>query len=379
MSVMLQKTVLSFILICLSVTITLDSASASANTDDSSDSWVTLAPMNVPRSGLGVAAIEGKIYAIGGSKANGSATSSPPQLIITNERFVDGFTGTNEQYDPLTDSWTYKESMPTARIGFATAVYQGKIYCMGGRTSYGYTGANEVYDPKTGTWETRAAMPTAKAWITASVVGDKIYVVGCGVYDPVSDSWTDNDSIKPYNGYVSASLGKKINIVGGSSQDGYFNLNLIYDTETNLISAGSYPPSSVATGSAVTLEGKVYVLGYPQSLRQFEPKNFVRIYDPVIDNWTLGSSPPVSYLFNFGVANVDDKLYVIGGFTYNMITFTPSGLNQQYTPPQPSTPSPTQTPLINQSGPLPVLIIAPIISAVVVAAGLLLYIKKYKH
>ena len=400
---MSQKTIWVVLLICLFIpgASTVDSTHA----DASSDSWVTMAPMNEARSGLGVAAVDGKIYAIGGSTANGSVTSSPPQAIITNERFVDGFVGTNEEYDLTTDTWAYKESMPTARIGFATAVYQNKIYCIGGRTSSGYTNANEVYDPKTNMWEIKAPMPIPKAWITASIVGNKIYIVGGGVYDPVrnswslnesialsksvsdswslnesialsksvSDSWALNESIAPYDIFASASLDKKIYIVGGFSQDRWHNKNLIYNIETDSFSSGSYPPSSVATGVAVAFHEKIFVLGYSQSF------NFIHIYDPYSDNWTLGSSPPISYLFNFGIANIGDKLYVIGGFTYNMITFKPSSANQQYTPAQIVTPSPTQSPQPeNQSGPSPVLIIAPIISVVIIGVGLLAYFKKHK-
>lgn len=385
---MSQKTISAFILICLSVTGAI--AVNSTRAADTSDSWIEKAPMNEARSGLGVAAVDGKIYAIGGSTANGSATSSPPQLIITNERFVDGFVGTNEEYDPITDTWTYKESMPTARIGFATAVYQNKIYCIGGRTSSGYTAVNEVYDPKTNTWDVKASMPTPKAWITASIVGDKIYVVGGGVYDPVRDSWSSNESIAlsksvsdswalnesiaPYDIFASASLNTKIYIVGGFSQDLWHNKNLIYDTETDMFSSGSYPPSSIATGAAVAFDEKVFVFGYSQNF------DFTHIYDPFSDNWTIGSSPPISYLFNFGIANVGDKLYVIGGFTYNMITFTPSSANQQYTPAQIVTPSPTQmSPQENELGISPLLIILPFVLLAVVGVGLLLFFKKVKR
>lgn len=298
---MSQKTIGGLLLICLFITgaVNVDSTHA----DASSDSWVTMAPMNEARSGLGVAAVDGKIYAIGGSNANGSVTSSPPQVIIVNERFVDGFVGTNEEYDPTTDTWTYKTRMPTARIGFATAVYQEKVYCIGGRTTSGYTSVNEVYDPKTDTWEIKTPMPTSKAWITANVVGDKIYVVGGGVYDPVrdswslnesitlsksvSDSWVLNESVEPYDIFGSASLDKKIYIIGGFSQDGWHNKNLIYNIETDSFSSGSYPPSRVATGVAVAINEKIFVLGYSQSFK------FVHIYDPSIDNWTSGTSPPI--------------------------------------------------------------------------------------
>jgi hypothetical protein len=49
------------------------------------DSWVSRAPMQVARSGLGVAVVNGKIYAIGGA-GNG------------------GFCATNEEYDPATNT-----------------------------------------------------------------------------------------------------------------------------------------------------------------------------------------------------------------------------------------------------------------------------------
>jgi hypothetical protein len=56
--------------------------------------------------------------------------------------------GTNEEYNPTTDTWTTKASMPTPRIDFAITVYQGKIYCIGGTTDYySYSNLNEVYDP----------------------------------------------------------------------------------------------------------------------------------------------------------------------------------------------------------------------------------------
>jgi N-acetylneuraminic acid mutarotase len=378
---MSQKITSVFILICLSIAgvATVDSGRA----DDAADSWVKMAPMNEARSGLGVAAVDGKIYAIGGSTASGLLTSSPPQAIITSPGFVDGFVGTNEEYDPSTDTWTYKASMPTARISFATAVYQNKIYCIGGRISNGYTTSyttvNEVYDPATNTWETKTSMPSAKGWITANVVGDKIYVVGGGVYDPVTDSWTPNESIAQYNGYVSASLDKKIFIVGGSSPDNYYNLNLIYDTETDSFSSGSYPPSSVAAGTAVALDDKVFVLGCPQSLRQYEPDNFVRIYDPKNDSWALGASLERNYLFNFGAANIDDELYVVGGLNYNMLQYWPENATQKYTPAFPSEPSPTQmSPQETESGISPLLIILPFVLLVVIGVGLLLFFKKVK-
>lgn len=147
------------------------------------NSWVERAPMQVARADLGVAVVNGKIYAIGGTNQSLQTTSIPNPFPV-GENPV----GVNEQYDPATNNWTFKAPMPDPRVSFAIAVYQGKIYCIGGLGSNKLT---EVYDPTTDTWETKAPI-LALFWpMQASVVNDKIYVVGGSpdishneVYDP---------------------------------------------------------------------------------------------------------------------------------------------------------------------------------------------------
>ena len=85
------------------------------------DYWVTKEPMQQARSGLGVATVNGKIYAIGGTTTSGFAPSIPGSAVLGN-RDIGGFVGTNEEYDPETDTWTFKAFMPTPRILFATAI-----------------------------------------------------------------------------------------------------------------------------------------------------------------------------------------------------------------------------------------------------------------
>jgi len=125
------------------------------------DSWKTMAEMPTARSFFEVAAVNGKIYAFGGSGTN-----------------------TTEEYDPETNTWTTKVSMPTARSGFAVAVFQNKIYVMGGEiVGTGFTGINEVYDPTTDSWETKTSMSTKRDNPVANTVDDKIYVIG-GILSP---------------------------------------------------------------------------------------------------------------------------------------------------------------------------------------------------
>jgi N-acetylneuraminic acid mutarotase len=141
------------------------------------NSWTSKAPLSIARSGLGVVAVNGKIYAIGGVPTGGGQPSSPGSAVYAGSTPVGEITGANEEYDPATNTWTNKSAMPTPRAVFAIAVCQNKIYCIGGKIVGDYTGVVEVYDTATDTWETKTSMPTPRAFLQANVVNNKIYVI----------------------------------------------------------------------------------------------------------------------------------------------------------------------------------------------------------
>src|SRR6266566_7534258 len=62
------------------------------------------------------------------------------------------------------DCWTNKAFMPTPRYSLAVANVNGTLYAVGGSQSYGRVHAEvEAYDPASDTWTTRASLPTARA------------------------------------------------------------------------------------------------------------------------------------------------------------------------------------------------------------------------
>jgi len=300
---------------------------ALSSADVTENSGVPKASMQVARSSLGVAVVNGKIYAIGGYAEN-------------------GVVGTNEEYDPATDTWTFKKPMSTPRYGFATAVYQNKIYCIGGFTSDGATGVNEVYDPATDTWETKTPLPTVRTGLKANVVNGKIYFIGGyvgdassgysylnlnDVYDPETDSWTTKAEVPTaVSSVTSAVVDSKIYVIMSY-------LNQIYDAATDTWSLGTPLPDSLmmyaraeaATG--VNAPKQIYVFGGGKT----------QVYNPETDSWTFGVDGPTDR-YGFGVAVVNDLLYVIGGSTATYREFPETWMhppevtwhaaNEQYTP-----------------------------------------------
>jgi len=302
------------------------------------DSWTTREPMPRARSGIGVAVVNGKIYAIGGQ--NG-----------------EGVLNTTEKYDPVTNEWTTKTSMPTARSDFGIAVYQDKIYVIGGTIGPGtalgeslLTGATEVYDPETDTWETKTSMPTHRQGLEANVVSDKIYLIGgvihAGgftiwgfdeneVYSPATDSWITKAPLPTAVwGYSSAVVDNKIYLIGGGNwtTDGIFpvTLNQIYTPANDTwnfgqsIPTGLWNADSEAT-TGVLAQKRIYVLG---GSYYSDAYNLTQTYDPEANMWTAGTPMPTPR-WSLGVAVVNDELYAIGGKTGED---NYSAINEKYTP-----------------------------------------------
>ena len=292
------------------------------------NSWSTKEPL--PRTdAFRAAVVNGKIYAIGGE--------------------------VNYEYDPAADNWTAKKPMPTARQYFGIAVYQNKIYTIGGSWWDSDMGriksnANEVYDPLTDTWETMEPMPTNRSGLEANVVNGKIYLIGGRtvgpqhltvalneVYNPATNSWTTRTPIPiAVVGYASAVIGNKIFVIGGQAEfHDPLNIgsNQIYDTETDTWSLGASLPTVVWNAAAGATTGakapkRIYVIGGMLD-RSIEGTNITQAYDPENDTWTFGASMPTARAW-LAVAVADDMLYAIGGSPEALSPFLTA--NEQYTP-----------------------------------------------
>ena len=278
------------------------------------DSWVLMAPMNVARAYLGVAVVNGKIYAIGGDEGSVQYSGSGHGRTIDVVNFT-------EEYDPATDTWAIKAAMPTARALFATAEYEKKVYCIGGYNG-SYDGqynwfdqrVNEVYDPATDTWEIKAALPTPRFGPVAEVVDGKIYVIGGGalssfeptsfaneVYDPETDSW-EAMSPSPQEislGSPSAVVDNKIFVFEYTSVD-----IQVYDpandswSVTPLSTRGSPARYGVSSAAAATAG-----LNAPERVYFFD-EHRTDVFDPANNTWVNGTVMPTGR-FLAGAAVVD--------------------------------------------------------------------------
>jgi len=185
--------------------------------DPNTGQWISKNPMPTERGLAACAAIDGKIYVIGG---------------IQNYQY-DGLK-TVEVYDTNTGNWTQLTDMPTKRWGCSAVVYNGKIYVFGGVTFFPTTvySSIEVYDPQANTWNTTATltpMPTARYCLTTCLLDSNIYAIGgwyhssngpiydkVEVYNPESNEWYNETSIPVALCTPNIVLDGKIYIYGGT-------------------------------------------------------------------------------------------------------------------------------------------------------------------
>ena len=177
------------------------------------NAWAARAPMPTPRGGLAVAALDGRLHALGGS--------------------ADRVVNTHEVYDPAANRWTAANAMPTARDHLAAVAFQGRVWALGGRASFmgEQYGNVEIYDPATDSWRTGAPLPVARGGLAAAALDDRILVFGGEaplrifsaneMYEVAGNRWIAKEPMPtPRHGIGAAVIGNRIYVPAGGTQPG---------------------------------------------------------------------------------------------------------------------------------------------------------------
>jgi uncharacterized repeat protein (TIGR01451 family) len=178
-----------------------------------------------------------------------------------------------QEYEPMSDSWTLRQPMPTPRYGLAAVALDGKIYALGGN---GPSNAVEVYDPATDTWSSRAPLLTARVFLAAAVAGGKVYAIGgspdcCGgsqtdvveVYYPAADRW-ETAAPLPMALQLSAAVafnGLIYTFGGFVPGSGVTGATFQYTPALDAWTRQPDMPTPRDEAPAVVLDGNAYVLG----------------------------------------------------------------------------------------------------------------------
>ncbi len=324
-------------LITTILTCSKDSKSTTGPTDDNDSEpitgWTEKAEMPTARFGVAACVHNGKIFVFGGADGNSSLSSAeeydpstntwtvknpmitervaPTAGVVDNKIYVIGGSdetviietviSTVEEYHTITESWTAKSGMPTARATPVSGVVDGKIYVISGRTGFETddhqlpkTNVVEMYDPVTDTWAEKSPIPTARAHAYGAVVDGIIYVIGgeryekgeiVEAYDPVSDTWSQKANLPDGGRFAAAAvpLNGKIYVIGGSVIAAEAGTSTVfeYDPSSDTWSELSNLPINRLEVSAVEINSKIYIIGGTGGPWPFTPHSTLYEYDPL--------------------------------------------------------------------------------------------------
>ncbi|RCK75715.1 MAG: putative two-component system response regulator [Anaerolineae bacterium] len=266
--------------------------------------WELVTQMPVARKSMAYAAVDNKIYIIGGETPN-------------------GITDRVDIYDTVTGQWSDGARKPTPVSEACGAYVGGKIIVAGGTTPAGeVTNVVEAYDVALDRWEPWVSLPISVTG-AACFVYEGNYYLGGGwngekVYSEIFSSpsshevWENSGKLTLSRAYFGVSeLSERIYFVGGwngtGGLDDISSLSLITDKQSGL-EFGSMNESRYRLTSLGVLD-KLYILGGLNDLEpltnslEINPKNrMVRSIDnPEGKAWhDHGAVSLGEYLYGFG-------------------------------------------------------------------------------
>ena len=272
--------------------------------------WSEKTRLLEPRGEVAAAAVDGKIYVLGGS-----ALGEDAQTLI-------------EEYNPATDRWRVRAPMPRGLSHVGAVGMNGKIYVVGGFTRNVHMGAQDVafeYDPARDTWRTLAPMKTPRGSVGLAALNGKVYAVGGRgvdtvtvatheVYDPSTGKWSELAPLARARDHLAViAVDGRIHAIGGRFNATVDNTGMhdVYDPAMNSWKSAALLPTPRSSTAVTLYKGLILVAGGECN----NGKTFVEneAYDPKTDRWQ-GLAPMMpAGRHGFRAATVGSYAYFPGG------------------------------------------------------------------
>ena len=293
--------------------------------------WSAASTMPTGTGDSGVAALDGKIYVVGGS-------SFYPHILPTSPDMGSGTWGSsvNYEYDPATDKWRELAPLPIGLSHVGVVGFNHKLYAFGGFTSLIHANAQNaalVYDPAANAWQWLPPLNSRRGSVSADVVDGKIHVFGGRlrdptpldvheVYDPATNQWASKASMPLARDHMGvAVMDGKVHIVGGRTGGQTDNVSEhdVYDPVSDKWAKAAPIPTARSGGAAVYYNGLLIYAGGECKQRDPNAKfgggqdfDEVEGYDPKTNTWRPLARLP-SARQAFGAATVGSAAYFPGG------------------------------------------------------------------
>jgi N-acetylneuraminic acid mutarotase len=232
--------------------------------------------------------------------------------------------------------WRAGAPMPVALANHASAVHDGKVYVISGRSQPAPCCNGEVYayDPATNSWTQRQSIPQASQSAAAHTIGGRIYVAlstnmslqlenKLFAYDPVANQWEPRADRPTYRAnFASAVVNGLLYVIGGYGRldngpgifDGEHKSHVeIYNPTNNTWSTGAPLPIALSNARACVVGDQIYVLGGSSVSNVTE--RTIYTYNTTSNSWSM-RTPMETRRLGFECVTVDNAIYVVGGLGY---------------------------------------------------------------
>ena len=137
--------------------------------DVASGSWRTPTTLPTPRNDFALAAVNGKLYAIGGRMGSAFALFGSDTEVV-------------EEYNPADNTWgSERAKMSTPRASMSWGVFNGRITVVGGELTDARVTATfrtaEAYEPAVNQWSVLPTVPLDRMPQTGAFIGDTFYLI----------------------------------------------------------------------------------------------------------------------------------------------------------------------------------------------------------
>ncbi|XP_002734502.1 actin-binding protein IPP-like [Saccoglossus kowalevskii] len=265
------------------------SLSAVEQFDSFNQVWCIKSSLIYPRSGHGVAVVEGSIYAIGGESDS---------LIYDSV----------ERYEPGLNQWVEAPSLTVPRCGLGVCTIGQVIYAFGGWIGSEMGKTIECYDPDIGKWCVIGNMKTLRISFGIAELDGNIYCVGgtsdlntemrlAEYFDPITQDWIKLPDMKSRRTSVALGVLNDCLYAVGGWNDRKRALNTVERYSVTEKKWSTVAPLSTARAGAsvASINGLLYVVGGRTNSKENTAPlmlDSVECYDPHTDSWIhLGSMP----------------------------------------------------------------------------------------
>jgi N-acetylneuraminic acid mutarotase len=220
--------------------------------------WRNVAPLPVGWDHIQAAALNGRVYYVGG-------LDGYPQGASHGDVYV---------YDPVSNTVSTAAPLPAGRDRGAGGIvaYQGRLYLAGGFHAGASVAFFDRYDPATNSWTSLPDLPEPRDHVSAAVVNGRMYVIGGRTYGKVfrpnndafdfaTGRWTTGLAPLPTlrSGTATAVFGTEIAVIGGERSGATFSTVEAYDTATNTWRTLTSMPTARHGIQAAMYHGGAYI------------------------------------------------------------------------------------------------------------------------